>query len=148
MQVTTLRIYAGEKPSGERVDEEVLVEDLGHGVWRLLASPGLALGIAAGDVIELDDDHRARPSRRGQNIAIQVFAPPHEGDELHEPLRALGGRLDGQTPSLTVYTVPAGAGFPAIEHVMDEFQAHHPSAEWFYGNVYDEDGTTPLRWWE
>lgn len=147
MAPTTMRIWAAEKTSGERVDEEVLVEEVGEGRWRLVASPGIAQGIAADDVIELDEAKRARPVSRGRNLAIHVFAPADHGDELLAPMSALGGRRDGQTESLTVYTVPVDAGFAAIESVLAEFVRSHPAAEWYYGNVYDEDGVTPLLWW-
>ncbi|UZN02625.1 hypothetical protein [Cellulomonas sp. S1-8] len=82
------------------------------------------------------------------NLAIHVFAPADQGDDLFRRMSALGGRRDGQTPSLTVYTVPVAAGFSAIEAILADFTRSHPSAEWYYGNVYDNDGVTPLRWWE
>lgn len=148
MSATTMRIWAAQKASGERVDEEVLVEAVGEGRWRLIASPGLAQGIAADDVIELDDARRARPVSRGGNLAIHVFAPAEQGDDLLADMSALGGRRDGRTPSLTVYTVPVAAGFPAVEAALASFTRSHPSAEWYYGNVYDDDGVTPLLWWE
>ncbi|MCC2320797.1 DUF4265 domain-containing protein [Cellulomonas xiejunii] len=148
MGLTTLRVFAAENTSGGRVDEDVLVEDLGGGRWRLVASPGLVLGVAAGDVIELDAERRVRPVSRGGNVAIHVFAPPEHADELTASMNALGGVLDGRSPGLTVFTVPASAGFPAIEHVLRRLVEAHPSAEWFYGNVYADDGVTPLRWWE
>ena len=148
MAVTTIRSWAAEKTSGERVDEEVLVEEVGEGRWRLIASPGLAQGIAADDVIELDEAGRAWPVSRGGNLAIHIFAPAEHGDDLLPRMSALGGRRDGQTPSLTVYTVPVTAGFPAVEAILTDFVRSHPSAEWYYGNVYDDDGVTPLLWWE
>jgi len=38
--------------------------------------------------------------------------------------------------------------FPAIGAILADFIRSHPSAEWSYGNVYDDDGVTPLLWWE
>ncbi len=57
-QRQTLDLRAGVKTSGEPVYEEVLVDGLGNRTYRLAASPGLVLGVAAGDVIELIDLER------------------------------------------------------------------------------------------
>jgi hypothetical protein len=47
----------------------------------------------------------------------------------------LGGTFDGTT-------------FSAIEAVFNRFLEEHPESEWYYGNVYADDGVTPLGWWE
>ncbi len=148
MTRTTLRIWAADKSSGERVDEEILVEPAGNDTWRLLTSPGLAQGMASGDVIEVDQARRARPVVRGGNLAVHVLAPPEHAEDLLPQMRRLGGVRDGQTAELTVYTVPVSAGFPAVERVLEDFVRRHPDAEWYYGNVDDTDGVTPLLWWQ
>jgi len=48
---------------------------------------------------------------------------------------------------VTVFTLPVAVGFEAIDRLMAAWVATVPSAEWSYGNVYDELDR-PLGWWE
>ena len=142
---------------GRRQGEEVLpVAALGGGRYRLLASPGFAEGLAAGDEFELDSKaplgHRVL--RRGGNLCVWFYH--------HEPLdesstatahisavaESLGGRLDGGYSRMLVLTVPLSAGFDAVAQAFDDAVRRHPGSSWLYGNVYDPaDGVTPLNWW-
>jgi hypothetical protein len=61
---TVLRLKAGRKSSGEPVFEEVLTERLPDGTQRLLPTPGLVLGVAAGDIIEASNDGSSSLSNR------------------------------------------------------------------------------------
>jgi hypothetical protein len=149
--VTTLNLFAGYAASGNSVKEEVLVERISPREYRILRSPGLIQGVAAGDVILAADDGTFKVLSRGQNLSIQMF---YAGDiEALEKftmsrLTPLGGRLDGKDSKLLVYTVPVSAGFQAVEKVLNEAVTSYPGAEWYYGNVYDpKDGVTPLNWW-
>lgn len=47
-----------------------------------------------------------------------------------------------------MFTVPVRAGFERIERVMADAVASHPDCEWYFGNVYAEDGVTQLGWWD
>ena len=49
---------------------------------------------------------------------------------------------NGEIGSAT--TIPMSAGFGAIEEVMAEAVKTFEDFEWYYGNVYEEDGRTPL----
>ena len=63
----------------------------------------------------------------------------------------IGGYLDGESHpggSVLVFTIPVSVGFPAIERVMADVIKQYPESEWYYGNVYAEDGITPLNWWQ
>jgi hypothetical protein len=145
---TAVTLLVDISPSGEPVYEQVTAEALPDGRFRLLASPGLALGTAAGDVIEVADDGTPLVVERGGNLALQVFAPDVVADALGLLLRPLGGRLDGRIPdTLSVFTLPGDTGFAKIEHLLDAVVARHPDVEWLYGNVFDVDGVTPLGWW-
>jgi hypothetical protein len=55
MKPITIELVAGTRTNGSTVTEEVRVAPLGEGRFRVLQSPGLVLGIAAGDAIELLD---------------------------------------------------------------------------------------------
>src|SRR5687768_3565039 len=106
--------------------QPVEVEDLGNDEYRVLHSPGLVEGIAAGDVIRLRDRSAGtfEVLRRGGNFAVK-FARPGAEDlqlaiaEITRALQPLGGRLDGATPHAAVWTVPAASGFPRVEAVMN-----------------------------
>jgi hypothetical protein len=109
--------------------------------------------MAAGDEIQLDEEEPLgyRILRRGGNISIQFF---WQGDlkkclrEMEPKAKAIGGRVDGESPGLLVFTIPASAGFPAIEKIFYDAEARYPECRWMYGNVYDPaDGETPLNWW-
>ena len=132
--------------------EPVHAEAIGGSRYRLLSSPGFVLGVAAGDEIELlGDDGQFRVVRRGGNVAVQLFSkePVHAfRDALAAAVReALGGVLDGGIERGLVFTIPAAAGFAAIEALFDHEVNARPGTEWMYGNVYDPDSGEPLGWW-
>ena len=138
--------------SGEDMTEELAVEVLGSGTYRLLVPPALTYGLAAGDVFEIDPG-TLRPSvvRRAGNLTVWLYpgAAVAEARGLAGEVAALGGVLEGSVPGerILIFTVPVAASFPAVEAVFDRFVERHPSAEWRYGNVYADDGVTPLGWW-
>lgn len=115
------------------------------------------MGAAAGDLLEVGDDHSFEVVERGGNIAVHVGAPAGaqaQLDRLKGDLERLGGWCDGtgwtrdRDSSLTVFTVPHRAGFTSIEAACNRYQQAAPGGEWYYVNVYDPaDDTTPLNWW-
>jgi hypothetical protein len=143
---------------GRRVPENLLVENIAENRFRLLRSPGLVQGIAAGDEFELaqEEPDGYRLLKRAGNVCLQVFVGTDKVAEFRQTLvplvERIGGRLDGEAAftelANLVFTIPINAGFPAIEAVMARAKAISPACEWFYGNVYDlKDGVTPLNWW-
>jgi Domain of unknown function (DUF4265) len=152
-----VRLLVAPRPSARPVYEDVSARPTANGGWVLGTSPGLALGAAAGDVVEVDRDGAFRVISRGGNVAVHVGAPAaanSQRDALTEAIRALGGWLDGRgwtrdgASSLSVYTIPVSAGFPAILEVLAAFSSAAPGSEWYYANVYDPaDDKTPLNWW-
>ena len=151
----TVRLLVQLGPSGRPVHEDVPAEPEGDR-WRLLASPGLAMGTAAGDLLEVREDHSFEVVERGGNIAVHVSAPPNadaDVDRLKGTIEDLGGWSDGKSwtrdrSTLTVFTIPLKAGFTAIEATLKAYLDHVPRGEWYYVNIYDPaDDTTPLNWW-
>jgi len=57
---------------GRAVPENVLVQQIGSNRFRLLCSPGLVLGLAAGDEFELapDDPQGYRLVKRGGEMSV------------------------------------------------------------------------------
>ena len=127
--------------------EELLVDPMGQDRYRVVASPGLVLGLASGDEIAVRGDKTFRLLAHGGNVTVQVYGPHSTVNALAPVIGALGGWLDGRAPNLTVFTVPVSVGFPKIERALNEFVSNHSGTEWYFGNVYDEDGVTPLNWW-
>jgi len=124
--------------NGKPVKEPVHVADLGAGRFRLLYSPGMVQGIAAGDEFRLRDDvGRFDVLSRAGNLAVQVFSPgpvaPSRA-ELVAHVTALKGTLDGAIEQGLAFTVPLAAGFPAIEAVFNRWVEENPGWEWYFAN--------------
>ena len=83
-----IELYAGNRSDGTPIREEVRVELLGAGRYKVLCSPGLVQGIAADDVIDVVSDDRFEIVSRGGNLCVQVFA--------REDLDAIQQRASGE----------------------------------------------------
>jgi Domain of unknown function (DUF4265) len=77
---STINLAVGANPDGTPFYESILVDVLGENRYRVVASPGLAEGMAANDEIELAPDEPLgyRILKRGGNISVQFFW--HDGD--------------------------------------------------------------------
>ncbi len=150
-EILTVLVVAGHAANGNPVHEEVPVEPEAPSSYRVLATPGLADGFAADDVIELDAEGKATVIERGGNLGVQIYSRVHDDEavrQLIDAVEALGGWLDGLDPRRVIaLTFPVGAGFPAVEAVLNAYAAEH-GVEWYFTNVYGADDETPLGWWE
>jgi len=140
--------------AGKAEQEELYVLALGDGIYRVLVPPLWTLGLGAGDEFLIDPE-TLRPVvvRRSGNLLVWLYphdAPAEGTAAVVAEVEALGGRFEGtaEQDRVFVFTIPVRATFPAVEAVFDRFVADHPAAEWLFGNVYADDGETPLRWWE
>src|SRR2546421_11970821 len=133
-----VRLLVALGPSGRPVYENVPAEPE-DGRWRLVASPGLAMGAAAGDLLDVRDDRSFDVVDRGGNVAVHVSAPPGvdaEVDRLRGTFEELGGWCDGKAwtrdrSTLTVFTIPVRAGFAAIESALAAYRDRVPGGEWY-----------------
>jgi hypothetical protein len=69
---TTVLVVAGQS-SGKPVHEEVHVEQEGQTKYRLLQSPGLTLGLAAGDVFTLHEDGTFNVPQRWKRLCADLL---------------------------------------------------------------------------
>jgi len=136
--------------------ESLDVEELGPNHFRLIFSPGMVEGIAAGDEFELDETapYGFRVLKRSGNVVVWFYWPSEDmlrgpaAIDLQRTVERIGGRLDGGGATHLVFTIPVKAGFPAIEKVFKNAEAITPGTTTMFGNVYDPgDGHTPLNWW-
>jgi hypothetical protein len=147
---THVRLLAGPGKDGRAVYELVPASAVETGVYDVLASPAIAYGCAAGDRIRVAEDGRFGVLRRGGNICLVLLprARPTETEvgDLTAAFRRLGGIVESPPDGrFIVVTVPASAGFPAVEEAANHWTAAR-DCPWEYGNVFDDDGN-PLNWW-
>ena len=76
--LATIRLLADFKQTGEPAHEELPARPLPNGSWQLLSTPGLVLGVAAGDVVQVADDGRFEVLDRGGNVAVQLIGAIRE----------------------------------------------------------------------
>ncbi|MFC6487932.1 DUF4265 domain-containing protein [Nitratireductor sp. GCM10026969] len=151
-QIETLNLLVGRASSGNPVFENLPVIALGDGKYELRASPGLVLGVAKADIIEVAEEGAFSVISRGGNVCVQILLerPVENLQKIESRLTlALTGSVDGLTDRQLVLSIPVSNGFQKIELCIQEIIANLPGADWHYGNVYDDekDGTTPLDWW-
>lgn len=147
--LTTVRFSI---PGHADATEELPVEALDGG-WRLLVTPTMIDGCAAGDVVRVDGNRITSVRARGGNVGLLFEFERQLGDLpqlLAEVLDVLTGWVDGWQGSgrVAVFaaTVPVEVGFDRIEDEAASFADRH-GGSWFYKNVYDATGG-PLGWWE
>ena len=151
LQVITL--FAGKRPDGQDVVEQVRVVNLESGNYRLIQSPAFVHGLASGDEIKYDPkDNSFELKKHSGNLAIRVFSRLDIGtlrDNLRSELEKLGGELDFSNERMLIFSIHVSCGFKEIEAVLNKYiQSETDTSAWRYGNVYDSaDGTTPLNWW-
>lgn len=139
-----------------RVESEGGVEPV-HVEWfegrrcRVLYSPSLVYGVAAGDEIEVGDDGSFHVLHRGGNVVIRVLCGDGVASFAEELERkvvtSLSGSLDGRVRNGLAFTIPIAAGFQKIERVFEELHDTIEGIHWEYGNVYDREGME-LGWWK
>lgn len=155
MEHITLPVFHDD---GRLATREMLEVDLVYGKrYLLLHSPAFVDGLAAGDVIELDDSLPAgfRLISRSGNLAVIVTFEEEEhkyssqAERLEGSMKAIGGTRDGGPSRMLVFTVPISAGFQPVEALLDGFLQELPGTHWWYGNVYEAgDPARPLNWWK
>ncbi|MFT7560590.1 MAG: hypothetical protein ACI93R_002512 [Flavobacteriales bacterium] len=148
-----INLYAGTRPDGQPIGEDVRVKTLKDAQLQLVHSPAFVKGIASGDIIEYkESDRSVKMVQRSGNLAIRVMAKSNLeliAENLTPEIEKLGGEVDAKSERVVVYTIHISCGFPAIEKILNTYVGENTESVWFYGNVYDPaDGVTPLEWWK
>lgn len=137
---------------GDPRKETVLVTRVGPTRLRLLETPGYVVGVAAGDLVDLDAEDAVREVvERAGFLAVRfvVDDPADVGgarEVLDASLGPLGGWYEGQMALRGLrYSVPVTAGFDPIEEAIAAGLEAYPTSTWWYGNVYDAEDK-PLDW--
>lgn len=146
-----LPLLAGQKPDGELIFEEVEVEALEHtDQYQLLKSPAFCRDLAKGDVILRQAGGRFETLTRSGQLVVKIFIRS-QALAIHEffklEIASLKGSIDHASDRLLVLSIPITSGFENIEKLMENGLDSVTDCAWFYGNVYDVDGQTPLNWW-
>ena len=138
---------------GVDVREQLAVVPLSDGEYRLVVPPALAVGLAVGDVFSVDPDtFGPRVVRRSGNLTVWVYpnGAPVAGSGVAEEVEAVGGAFEGAAhgDGILIFTLPVAATFPVIEGIFLRLGDRFPESQWMFGNVYGDDGETPLGWWD
>ena len=146
-----IEIEAGIGPKGEPVIEKIPVRFTEDGTALLVKSPAFIKGLASGDAIKYDAEHKTfTVEKRSGNLCIRVLSRSgiaDISDELSPLIEKMGGELDTETERMLVFSVHVSCGFKQIEGLLNDYADEETM--WFYGNVYDpKDGQTPLNWWQ
>jgi len=152
-ELQVIGLYAGKRPDGQDVVEQIRVQLTEQKTYLLVQSPAFIQGLASGDEISFDSkDNSFELLKHSGNLAIRVFAKHNiEGikDDLTGVLEKLGGELDFANDRMLVFSIHVSCGFKEIEKILNTRVGEHSQSAWVYGNVYDpKDGTTPLNWWQ
>ena len=115
-----IRVLAGENTDGP-VYESLPARQIDEHVYELLASPGLTLNLARGDIVSIADPLApAEVLKRGGNFCIQIYAddvPQEAVDQLERDVQEqLGGTMDGQYKGNLAFSVP---GREAVQSRVD-----------------------------
>jgi hypothetical protein len=149
-----IKVFAGSHSDGP-VYEELPARHRGATTYELLSSPGLALNMARGDVISIENKNtHAVVLERGGNFCIHIYADSISAVDIAElegdVRRELGGTLDGVFEGNLSLAVPASNGMNKINEVFDRFR-DRTGIQWYYANIYqnldDDDDETLLNWW-
>jgi Domain of unknown function (DUF4265) len=149
-----IHVYTG-KSDENIVYEEIPAKRLKGNLYQLLSSPGLALNMAKGDIIDITKKSTpAKIIKRGGNFCIQVYSESLKESSINllaiNVKNKLGGSLDGSYMGNLAFSVPAEAGMDNIREVFDDF-TNETGVDWYYCNIYKNpenlDDDELLNWW-
>lgn len=149
-----IRVYAGKNSKGP-VFEELPARKIDEHTYELLSSPGLALNLARGDIVSLENPQtHVEVLKRGGNFCIHIYSKYFSPERL-EALEAdvaneLNGTLDGVYRGNLSLAIPAKNGMDRIAKFFNAFH-EQTGVQWYYANIYknidNSEDETLLNWW-
>lgn len=161
-----IELIAGYNPEGKAIVEQIPVRVLDHhgieamtddekaklGQFQLVKSPAFIKGLASGDCINyLAEERDYQLVKRSGNLCIRVFCRgniANLSDSLSPQLEKLGAEHDTENERMLIFSAHVSLGFSAIEQILNDHIGEESDSIWMYGNVYGDDGVTPLNWWQ
>lgn len=146
-----IELMAGTDPNGQAIIERMPVKIDDNNQCELVKSPAFVKGLASGDLIKHTADTREfELIKRSGNLCIRVLSRDSIAklaENLAPELEKLGGELDTENERMLVFSIHVSCGFTTIETILNR-HIDGKTSIWLYGNVYDDDGQTPLDWWQ
>ncbi|MER7706951.1 DUF4265 domain-containing protein [Kitasatospora sp. NPDC097605] len=134
-----VRLLAGRAPSGKPVFEVLPAYPLEAGRCELAGSPGLVLGCAAGDVLDVGEDGGFEVVRQGGNLCVQAYRPggfaPGAFADLRNVVGGLGGSAEAPADLRFIVVTVGRTGAADTEAAMDAWAASTDGASWWFGNA-------------
>jgi hypothetical protein len=129
-----------DEPDGRVVREVVPAKFLHDGLVEIIGSPALVMGCVAGDVLRIEPDGHFQVVRRGPNLSVQAFNDPPFTLEAIQQLTNAFETIAGivETPAhrrFLVATIPASAGRPTIDTIMNEWATSNAGTYWQYSTA-------------
>jgi Domain of unknown function (DUF4265) len=133
-------LFVDLAPSGKPVFEVLPATSLGGKRYKLLGSPGLALGCAAGDIIRCSSDGKFVVEERGGNYCVQAFAGELFSEERLRALADLARQFQAKAEWPTdrrfaVVTFPGNVAIPEVESCLDAWTHQAPNIQWWFSNL-------------
>ena len=152
-KVLLIDIFAGLTANNEAVVEQVKAIKREVDSYELISSPGLALNLAKGDWVKnMPASSPAKITKRGGRVCIHIY---FNGDQrfsdeeivnIDVGLMKISASMDGLNLHGGSFSIPAIVGFTAIETYFNQLEKDMHGV-WYYANIYQGDGITPLNWW-
>jgi len=138
---TLVRVFVGRSRAGRARYEVLWVAGRPDGRYELRRTPLLALGVARGDVIRIDEGTITEVVRRGDYLAVQlVSAEPLDAaaiEALASLGHALGGRLDAHDDLVAGLAVPRSVGSATLESRVREYASAFPLRAWWVSSTHE-----------
>jgi len=137
---TLVRVFVGNRSNGKPRFETLWVEGRPDGLYRLVRSPLMALGVARDDVFELDSEGTitavVEPGgyTAVQLVSVEPFTDAMLG-RLIDLARRLGGTMDAHDDVMAALSVPKSVQMAELNKAVAGYEAKYPVDGWWTGSL-------------
>lgn len=133
------------------IQEEMEVAQLADDEYELLFSPVAVMGLAAGDVIRIQDYATGAWQfvRSGGQVCVQFFVKSPTGTEIAQceaHLAEVGARIDNRRPKVFSASISAQVGYSRLMRALETYLRECPQVYWQFGNAIDQDDEALPGW--